>query len=66
MDPCRMNAREIRQLSRLMNALLEDSDLMAQLSVIQSEQIRGAGEVLRSLFEIVDRRDLDDALNDEG
>jgi len=62
MDPERINSTEIRTLSRLMTALLEDSEVMAQLSVIQREQIRGAAEVLRSLLDFVDGRDLDDSL----
>jgi len=66
MDPRRMNGREIRRLSRLLTALLEDSELMAQRSVIQREQVWATAEVLQSLIAVVDNRDLDDSLNDEG
>jgi hypothetical protein len=62
----RIRPAEIRRLSLLITALTEDTELMAQLSVIQSEQVRGAAEVVRSLFAFVDNRDLNDSLNQEG
>jgi hypothetical protein len=59
-----MRSSEIRRLSQLLNALMEDSELMAQLSVLQSDQIAGAAEVLRSLYSFVDSRDLDESLTE--
>jgi len=60
----RIRPKEIRQLSRLTDALLEDSELMAQLSVIQLEQVRSAAEIVRSLVGFVDSRELNDSLNE--
>jgi hypothetical protein len=62
----RIRPTEIRRLSLLITALTEDGELMAQLSVIQSEQVRGTSEAVRSLFAFVDNRDLTESLNQEG
>jgi len=43
---------------------MEDSELMAEMSVIEREQIQGAAAALRPLVRIVDARDLEDTVNE--
>jgi len=48
----------------LLTALLDDAELMDDLSVVQREQVKGAVEALRFLFPVVERREMEDALNE--
>jgi hypothetical protein len=48
----------------LLTALLEDSELMAELSLFEKEQLQGASVALRSLYPIVDARCLEDTLDE--
>ena len=54
----RISGAELRQLGRLLAALQEDSELMAELSLLEKEHIQGAAATLPSLFPIVDARDM--------
>ena len=60
----RIHASELRQLSGLLVALLEDSDLMAELSLIEKDSIQGTSVALRHLFRIAELRDMEDILNE--
>jgi hypothetical protein len=64
MNSTRMRLSELRELDALLTALLQDSELIAELSLLQKEHIQGASTVLRSLFPIVDVRDAEDAMNE--
>ena len=64
MSKFRMHLRELRQLGSLLAALLEDSELMAELSLMEKEHIRGASAALPLLFPIVDARDMEDTVNE--
>ena len=64
MSNFRIRGSELRQLSRLLGALLEDSDLMAEMSLIEKDHIRGASVALQPLVPIVDARDMEDTLNE--
>ena len=64
MSKPRIHGSELRQLDGLLAALLEDSDLMAELSLIEKEYIQGASMALRHLFPIVEVRDMEDTLNE--
>jgi hypothetical protein len=55
---------QLRQLDNLLAALLEDSDLMAELSLIEREHIQGASAALRPLFRIVETREVEDTMNE--
>ena len=55
---------ELRHLNDLLAALLGDSDLMAELSLIEREHIQGASAALRPLFRIVETREVEDTLNE--
>jgi hypothetical protein len=59
-----MHGAELRRLSTLLAALLEDSDLMAELSLIEKDHIQGAHAALSPLFPVVDARDMEDAANE--
>ena len=48
----------------LLAALLEDSDLMAELSLMEREHLQGARAALSPLFPIVDARDMEDTANE--
>lgn len=61
----RIHASELRQLSDLLVALLEDSDLMAELSLIEKDSIQGASVALRHLFQIAELSDMEDILNED-
>jgi hypothetical protein len=61
MNPCRVRPPELRQLDTLLTALLQDAELMAELSMLQREQIESASVTLRSLFAIADARAAEDA-----
>ena len=60
----RIRGAELRRLGSLLAALLNDSDLMAELSFIEKEHIQGASAALSLLFPIVDARDMEDAANE--
>jgi hypothetical protein len=64
MSKFRMRRSELRQLGSLLAALLEDSDLMAELSLIEKEHVQGAAEALWPLIPLVDERDMDDTVNE--
>ena len=64
MSKFRIRRSELRQLGSLLAALLEDSDLMAELSLIEKEQVQGVSEALRLLIPIVDERDMEDSVNE--
>jgi len=64
MSNFRLHGSELRQLGGLLAALLEDSELMAELSLIEQEGIRRTSVALRRLFPIVDMRDMDDIVNE--
>ena len=54
---------QLRQLDDLLAALLDDSDLMAELSLIEKEHIQGASLALRPLLPMVEMRDMEDTVN---
>jgi len=60
MSNFRLHNSELRQLGGLLVALLEDSELMAELSLIEQEGIQRTSAALRRLFPIVDRRNMED------
>jgi hypothetical protein len=64
MSKPRIHGSELRQLDGFLAAILDDPDLMAELSLIEKDYIQGASEALRRLFPIVDVRDMEDALNE--
>lgn len=64
MNELRIHGPELRQLGGLLSALLQDSDLIGELSLLEREHIQGASVALQSLFPIVDARDLEDTLNE--
>ena len=64
MSSFRIRASELRQLGALLTALLEDADLMAELSLMEREHIRVAAEALQPLFAIVAARDTEESLNE--
>lgn len=64
MSKFRIRGSELRQLSRLLGALLEDSDLIAEMSLIEKEHIQGASAALQLLVSIVDARDMEDTVNE--
>ena len=64
MSKFRMRRSELRQLGSLLAAVLEDAELMAELSITEKEHVQGAAEALRTLIPIVDERDMDDAVNE--
>ena len=51
-----LHSSELRQLGGLLAALLEDSDMMAELSLIEQEGIQRTSAALRRFFPIVDKR----------
>jgi hypothetical protein len=64
MTNLRIRGTELRRLGSLLTALLDDSDLMAELSLIEREQIQGARAALSPLLPIVDARDMEDTANE--
>ncbi len=64
MNKFRIRRSELRQLGSLLAAVLEDSELMAELSVMDKEHVRGADEALRTLIPLVDERDMEDTVNE--
>ena len=64
MSKPRIHGSELRQLDGFLAALLEDSDLMAELSLIEKEYIQGTSMALRHLFPIVEVRDMEDTLSE--
>jgi len=60
----RIRGTELRRLGSLLAALLEDSDLMAKLSLIEREHIQGTRAALSPLLPIVDARDMEDTANE--
>ena len=64
MSNFRIRGSELRQLSILLAALLGDSDLMAEMSLIEREHIHGAAAALEPLVPIVDARDMEDTANE--
>ena len=60
----RMREFELRELEALLKDLLEDSELLAQLSVIESRDINGALAAVRSMLAIVRARGAEDFLSD--
>jgi hypothetical protein len=61
MNPSRVSPSELRQLDTLLTALLQDAELMAELSILQREQIECASLTLRPLLAIADARTAEDA-----
>jgi hypothetical protein len=59
-----MRSAELRRLSTLLAALLEDSDLMAELSLMEKDHLQAAYAALSPLFPIVDAREMEDAANE--
>ena len=55
---------ELRQLDQLLAELLEDADLMAELSLIEKEHLQGASQALRPLFPVVAMREMEDTVNE--
>ena len=64
MSKFRMHGIELRQLGSLLAAPLEDSELMAEMSLIEKEHIQGASAALPPLFPIVDARDMEDTADE--
>lgn len=64
MNEPRIHGPELRQLDSLLSALLQDWDLIGELSLLEREHIQGASVALQSLFPIVDARDMEDTLNE--
>ena len=64
MYPSRLHPAEFRQLYTLLNLALADSELMDDLSIVQREQLKGAADALRSLFAVVERREMEDSFNE--
>jgi hypothetical protein len=64
MSRFRMHGAELRRLRTLLAALLEDSDLMAELSLMEKEHIQGASAALSPLFPIVDARDMEETASE--
>ncbi len=64
MNEPRIHGPELRQLGGLLSALLKDSDLIGQLSLLEKEHIQGASVAVQSLFPIVDARDLEDTVSE--
>ena len=64
MRPCRLHVAEVKQLQSLLNALVNDSELIDDLSLVQREQVKGTLETLRMLSPIVERREMEDAFNE--
>ena len=60
----RIRGSDLRQVRVLLLALLEDSDLISQLSLIEREHIEGAAAALWSVFPFADARDLEDTVNE--
>ena len=60
----RIRGAELRRLGSLLAALLEDSELMAELSLMEREHIQGARAALSPLLPIVDARDMEDTANE--
>ena len=64
MGSFRIRGSELRQLGDLLSALMEDSELMAEMSVIEREHVQGATAALGPLVRLVDARDLEDTVNE--
>jgi hypothetical protein len=64
MNSIRMRGSELRELDALLTAFLQDSELIAELSLLQKEHIQGSSRVLHSLFPLADARDAEDAMNE--
>ena len=64
MNSIRMRASELRELDALLTAFLRDSELIAELSLLQKEHVQGAARVLHGLLPMVDARDAEDAMNE--
>ena len=60
----RIRGAELRRLGSLLAALLEDSELMAELSLIEKEHLQGASQALRPLFPVVAMREMEDTVNE--
>jgi hypothetical protein len=60
----RLRIREFRLLSDLLAALIADSELMAELSLIEQEHIQGASLGLRALLPIVEMREMEDTVDE--
>jgi len=55
---------ELRELETLLKDLLEDSELLSQLSVIEKREIRGAVAAVQSLLSAARAREAEDFLSD--
>ncbi len=64
MSAARVHGSDLRDVGGLLAAVLEDSYLMSQLSLIEQEHIQGASMALRSLVRLADARDLEDTVNE--
>jgi|RhiMetdeSRZDD1v2_1073273.scaffolds.fasta_scaffold1572697_1 hypothetical protein len=64
MNNFRLHGSELQQLGRLLTTLLEDSDLMAELSLIEQDGIQRTSVALRRLFPIADARDMEDIVTE--
>jgi len=62
--PHRMREVELQELEALLKDLLEDSELLARLSVIESREISGALAAVRSMVSVARARDAEDFLSD--
>ena len=62
--PHRMHEFELRELEGLLKDLLEDSELLSQVSVVESREISGVLAAVRSMLSIVRARDAEDFLSD--
>ena len=60
----RIRGSDLRQVRVLLLSLLEDPDLVSQLSLIEKEHLEGAAASLRSLLPFADARDLEDTVNE--
>jgi hypothetical protein len=62
--PHRMREVELQELEALLKDLLEDSELLARLSVIEGREISGALAAVRSMVSVARARDAEDFLSD--
>jgi hypothetical protein len=64
MKTAHVRGSELRRLASLLAEVLQDSELMAHLSLIEREHLEGAAEALEGLLPVVDERDLEDTLSE--
>jgi hypothetical protein len=64
MSTTRIHGSDVRHLGALLAAVLEDPDLVSELSVIEKEHLEGAREALHGLLPVVEARDLEDTVNE--